>query len=448
MSWWQGEGRGSRKSEVLVSLDIGSSKIACLIAKREGDQPPRIIGVGHQLSGGMRGGMITDMDAVEYALRHALEAAESMAELRIDRVAVNISGSHISSRTCALDALPLYGREVAQSDILRLLSQSPNWAQDGLGQNESFPQEIIHTIPVSYTLDQQRNIRDPRGMVGHMLGADLHVIAAGYGPVRTLGALLARLGLDIAQMAVSAYASGLACLVEDEVDLGSVLVDMGAGTTNFAVFFDGQCVHTDGIPVGGAHVTNDIARGLTTSLQAAERLKTLHGHALPSGADDQALIDVPPMGEADSPELMSRVPRAQLTNIIRPRLEEIFELIRARLRSSGFDEIAGRRMVLTGGASQLAGTREMAQRLMDKQVRLGQPLRISRPMPDRGNGIEQNTQAERQDLIDRASSPAFATVAGLLAIAMQPSTTVPHLNADYGGGGWIERAKHWMRHNL
>lgn len=211
----------------------------------------------------------------------------------------------------------------SQRRILTAFSgQSPDIAHDAA---DTYPLEIIHTIPVSYRLDNQRGIHDPRGMVGHSLGAQLHVIAAGYGPVRTIGAVLARLELEVEQMAVSAYASGLACLVEDEMDLGSVVVDMGAGTTTFAVFFDGQCVYTDGLPLGGAHVTSDIARGLTTSLHHAERLKTLHGHALPSGADDRTMIDVPQVGE-EAPELTNTVPRAQLTNIIRPRLEEIFEL--------------------------------------------------------------------------------------------------------------------------
>lgn len=446
MAWLGNTERGKKKGEIVAALDIGSSKIVCFIARKEAEGQLRIIGIGHHLSAGMRGGIITDMDAVEHALRHALEAAESMAELRIDKVAVNISGNHIVSRTCQLE-LPLHGREVTATDIDRILSQSPDIAHDAA---DTYPLEIIHTIPVSYRLDNQRGIHDPRGMVGHSLGAQLHVIAAGYGPVRTIGAVLARLELEVEQMAVSAYASGLACLVEDEMDLGSVVVDMGAGTTTFAVFFDGQCVYTDGLPLGGAHVTSDIARGLTTSLHHAERLKTLHGHALPSGADDRTMIDVPQVGE-EAPELTNTVPRAQLTNIIRPRLEEIFELIRGKLRESGFDEVAGRRMILTGGASQLPGVREMAQRLMDKQVRLGRPVRISRPLAAYraleayANGMMPPTS---QGLAEAASGPGFATVAGLLAIALQPSVTVPNLAAEYGGGSLMERLNYWFKQNI
>lgn len=451
MTWLSGGDRTKKKGEILAALDIGSSKIVCFIARRETEEQLRIIGIGHHLSSGMRGGIITDMDAVERAIRHALEAAETMAGMRIEKVAVNISGNHIVSRTCQLE-LPLHGREVSATDIDRILSQSPDIANDG---GESYPLEIIHTIPVSYNLDNQRGIRDPRGMVGHTLGAQLHVIAAGYGPVRTIGAVLARLELEVEQMAVSAYASGLACLVEDEMDLGSVVIDMGAGTTTFAVFFDGQCVYTDGLPLGGAHVTNDIARGLTTSLHHAERLKTLHGHALPSSADERQMIDVPQVGE-ESPELASRVPKSVLTNIIRPRLEEIFEMVRGKLRESGFDEMAGRRMILTGGASQLPGVREMAQRLMDKQVRLGRPVRIGRPLSSyrtleayaNGQTPSPYMPPANQGLAEAASGPGFATVAGLLAIAMQPSITVPNLAAEYGGGSWTDRLHYWFKQNI
>jgi len=445
MAWLNGGERTRKKGEILAALDIGSSKIVCFIARREADDQLRIIGIGHHLSTGMRGGIITDMDAVERAIRHALEAAETMAEMRIDKVAVNISGNHIVSRTCQLE-LPLHGREVTTTDIDRILSQSPDIAQEGV---DHYPLEIIHTIPVSYSIDGQRGIRDPRGMVGHTLGSQLHVIAAGYGPVRTIGAVLARLELEVEQMAVSAYASGLACLVEDEMDLGSVVVDMGAGTTTFAVFFDGQCVYTDGLPLGGAHVTNDIARGLTTSLHHAERLKTLHGHALPSGADERAMIEVPQMGE-EEPELTNHIPKSQLINIIRPRQEEIFELVRGKLRESGFDSVAGRRMILTGGASQMPGVREMAQRLMDKQVRLGRPVRIGRPLTAyrESDVAPPPTAPTSQGLAEAASGPGFATVAGLLAIAMQPSVTIPNLAAEFGGNGLMERLQNWFRQNL
>ncbi|MEJ0063068.1 MAG: cell division protein FtsA [Alphaproteobacteria bacterium] len=439
MSFFSSSRNAPKKGQILAALDIGSSKIVCFIAKRDADDHLHVIGIGHQLSAGMKGGVIVDMDATERAIRGAMDAAEHMAGLRVERVSVNISGNHISSRTCQL-TLPLHGREIGSADIDRVLGQSPDIAAEG----ENYPQEIIHTIPVSYSLDGQRGIRDPRGMVGHTLGAQLHVIAAGYGPVRTIGAVLARLDLEVEQMAVSAYASGLACLVEDEMDLGSVIIDMGAGTTTFAVFFDGQCVYTDGIPLGGQHVTNDIARGLTTTISHAERMKTLYGHALPSSTDDREIIDVPQVGE-ETPELANHVPKSHLINIIRPRLEEIFEMVRGKLSDSDFDSIAGRRVVLTGGASQMPGVREMAQQLLDKQVRLGRPVRIGRPL-SASKGAD--AAPLNQGLAEATAGPGFATVSGLLAIAMQPSATVPNLAAEFGSGSWIERMQHWIKQNI
>lgn len=441
MVWLTSTPRTGKKGEILAALDMGSSKIVCFIARREANDHLRVIGIGHHLSAGMKGGVITDMDAVERAVRRALDAAENMAELRVEKVAVNISGSHICSRTCQLE-LPLHGREVNDNDLDRILGQSPDITGE---THDEYPQEIIHTIPVGYSLDNQKGVRDPRGMVGYRLGAQLHVIAAGYGPVRTIGAVLARLDLEVEQMAVSAYASGLACLVEDEMDLGSIVIDMGAGTTTFAVFSDGQCVYTDGLALGGMHVTSDIARGLTTTVNHAERMKTLFGHALPSAADEREIIDVPQVGE-EAPEHANHVPKSHLINIIRPRLEEIFELVRSKLDKSGFEEAGGKRVVLTGGASQMPGIREMAHRILDKQVRLGRPLRIGRPLANGQDG--ENTTPYNQGLAEATTGPGFATVSGLLAIAMQPSVTVPNLAGEFGRGNWFERAQHWLKQNV
>ena len=215
-------------------------------------------------------------------------------------------------------------------------------------------------------------------MTGDTLQAQMHLIAAAFGPVRTLITAIARCHLEVEKLVAAPYASGLACLVEDEMDLGSLVIDMGAGTTSFAVFFDGNVVFADGIAMGGAHVTNDIARGLTTSLACAERLKTLYGNAIPSPMDEREIVDVPLVGE-ELPENANPVPKAQLIRIIQPRIEETLELLRSRLDKSGFSDVAGRRVVLTGGASQLPGIRELAQRMLDKQVRLGRPLRVARP---------------------------------------------------------------------
>ena len=220
---------------------------------------------------------------------------------------------------------------------------------------------------------------------------------------------------------------------------------MGAGTTSFAVVFDGNLAFAYGIAVGGAHVTSDIARGLTTGLAQAERLKTLYGHVAPTMMDERETLEVPQVGE-DGPGSANHVPRAHLTRIIQPRLEEIFELVRARLERSGYAEIAGRRVVLTGGASQLPGVRELAQRVLDRQVRLGRPLRVARPL----SASSKSGGASFTGLAEATSGPAFSTAAGLLAVAMQADPTASGGLSDIlsSGGGILNRLSQWFRQNM
>lgn len=431
--------------EIFGALDIGSSKIACLIARSEEDGPPQIVGMGHQLSEGMKQGGISNMESLQYAISQAVSAAEQMAEKTLQSVIVNISGPLLSSQTVDIE-LALNGREVTENDLSRILAQSQTMVPE---DNQGQLLELLQTIPVNYALDGQKNIHDPIGMTGTLLHAQMHLVAAGFGPVRTLATAIARCHLDVEQVVAAPHASGLACLVEDEMDLGSIVIDMGAGTTSYAVFFDGNVVFTGGIPIGGAHITNDVARGLTTSVAQAERLKTLHGNATLSPMDERETIEVPLVGE-EEPENANHIPKSHLIRIIQPRLEEIFELLRARIEKSGFNEIAGRRVVLTGGAAQLPGVRELAQRILDKQVRLGRPLRVARPSPF---GLR-NSAASLSGLAESASGPAFATTAGLLAVAMQPELASSSA-ASFGprtlvtsGGSALNRIGLWLRQNL
>jgi cell division protein FtsA len=216
--------------------------------------------------------------------------------------------------------------------------------------------------------------------------------------VRNLASCVERCHLDVGGFVVSPYASGLATLAPDESDLGVTLIDMGGGTTTIAVFLGGNVIFTDVLPVGGLHVTNDIARGLSTPIADAERMKTLLGHAMTVAADEREYIDVPQVGEDDS-GTPHQVPRSLLVGIIQPRMEEILELVRSRIETSGFDKVAGRRVVLTGGASQLPGLRDLAALILDKQVRIGRPARL-------------------RGLAEATAGPAYATAAGLIAYAM------------------------------
>lgn len=432
----------SSDGDVFAALDIGSSKIVCLIARAAHDGPPRVVGIGHQLSEGMKHGSVSNIEALQYAIGQAITAAEHMAGETIQKVTVNISGAHILSQTVHIE-LPLNGRETTDGDLNRIQAQGQAMAPE---DRNGHALELIHSIPVSYEMDGQKGIRDPLGMTGNALNAQMHLIAAAFGPVRTLSTAVGRCHLDVDRIVASPYASGLACLVEDEMDLGSLVIDMGAGTTSFAVFFDGNIVYADGIAVGGGHITNDIARGLTTSVAHAERLKTLYGNAIPSPMDEREIIDVPLVGE-EAPENANHMPKSHLIRIIQPRIEEIIEMVRSRMDKSGYNDIAGRRVVLTGGASQLPGVRELTQRIMEKQVRLGRPLRVARP----SSLTSKSGATSFTGLAESTSGPAFATTAGLLAVAMQPELAAgSHGSTSRSGGSQspLTRLGSWLKQNM
>lgn len=382
----------TRKASVFAALEIGASKIVCFIVKVENTlvgARPRVIGVGHQSSRGVRCGAVVDMDAAEAAIQAAVEQAERMAATAISEVMVISSAGTPSSTRLAVEA-PLSNREVADRDLRRALNA-------GIGEFDQDERErvILHALPLGWRVDDHRGVKDPRGMRGRTLGVDLHLVAVAADPLRNLLTCVERCRLDIAGVIATPYASGLSVLAQDELNLGAMVVDMGANTTAVSVFAEGSLVHVDSVPLGGAHVTSDIARGLSTPLNAAERIKALYGCALDSPDDDRQMIETPPVS-GDGESSMVQQPRALLNAIIRPRLEEIFELVRDRLDQAGANRAAGPRMVLTGGACQLPGVLEMGARVLDKQARIGRPQGV--------NGLG-----------DAVSGPAFAACAGAIA---------------------------------
>lgn len=411
-----------KRNGFIAALDVGTNKVCCFVARVEADRTIRVVGIGHQVSNGLRSGAVVDMEAAEHSIRAAVYAAEKMAGETVRETFVNLSGGYPASHTVGVE-VSISGREVGDSDLRQVLEQ-------GRARPEAGEREVVHSIPVGYTIDGSRGIRDPRGMYGERLGVNMHVITAARGAKRNLAVCVERCHLSIEAVVVSSYASGLACLVEDEKDLGVTLIDLGGGVTTIAIFFDGSLVRIDSVPVGGNHVTNDIARGLSTPTAHAERMKTLYGSALPNPADEQEMIDVPQVGETER-HSANHIPRSALTGIVRPRIEETFELVRDRLRNSGFDRIAGRRVVLTGGASQLQGVRELAARVLDKQVRMGRPLRIS-------------------GLAEATGGPAFSTCAGLLIHAARDPAQVlqPPKSPEVAVGGRIARVGRWLRENF
>ena len=369
-------------------LDVGSSKVVCLIGRVDGDGQLRVLGVGHTQSRGVRAGSVTDLDAAEERIRTAVGDAEKMADHRLRSVTVNLACGHPESRLFNLQ-WPVGNRPVTEGDVRRVV-------QEGRGRAVCEGRDTIHALPLSFAVDDTQGVADPRGLHCDVLSARLHVVDAGATALRNLQLTLERCELDLAELVSAPMASGLSCLVEDERQLGATCIDMGGGVTSMAVFSEGQLLHTAQISVGGSHVTGDVAQLLSTPVADAERLKTVYGNAEPSPDDEREILSTPLVGEEDHD--LQRVPRSRLVAIIKPRLEETFEKVRDRLDGAGLTQEAGTRVVLTGGASQLVGAREMASRILNRQVRLGRP-----------SGL--------RGLPDRASGPAFATAAGLLTWA-------------------------------
>jgi cell division protein FtsA len=373
---------------VFGALDIGSTKITCMIGRTEADGTRRILGFGWQKGRGIRCGGITDLDEAERAIRAAVGQAEDMADTRLRAVYVNLGCGQPESRLFNVQ-WPVGGRVVTEEDVRRVVVE-------GRARVASEGRDAIHTLPLSFSVDETNRVEDPRGLHCETLTVRLHVIDAIAPALRNLATCLHRCDLEIAELVSAPFAAGLATLVEDERELGTTVIDMGGGSTSFAVFAEGQLLHTAQTQIGGLHITNDIARLLSTPVAHAERLKTLYGSAQTSPDDDREMLPVPLVGEEE--HQIARVPRSMIVSIIRPKLEQTFEMVKSRLEESGLSRIAGARVVLTGGGCQLAGARELAAQILGKQVRLGRPIGL-------------------RGLPDAASGPAFATGAGLLAWA-------------------------------
>src|SRR6185295_13104367 len=243
-------------------------------------------------SRGVKSGVVVDLDKAEQSVRLAVDAAERMAGLTVDSLIVNVAAGRLRSETFAA-AINLGGHEVEAADVRRVLAA-------GAKQALKAEREVVHALPTGFSLDGERGIRDPRGMVGSQLGVDMHVLTGDAAPLRNLELSVNRAHLSIERMVATPYASGLAALIDDELEMGAACIDMGGGTTTISVFADGKFVYADAIPVGGNHVTMDLARGLSTRLEDAERLKVMHGSALPGSSDDRDVVSVQPIGADDN----------------------------------------------------------------------------------------------------------------------------------------------------
>ncbi|MDB5571566.1 MAG: cell division protein FtsA [Hyphomicrobiales bacterium] len=424
----------ARKTAILCALDIGTTKVACLIARlMPADQSDllrgrthhcKVLGIGHQRSRGLKAGAVIDMEEAEKSIRMAVDAAERMAGVQVESVIVNISGGRLGSSLYGAK-IRLGGNAVSETDVHMVLEAAASrTAQQG--------RAALHSLPMSFSLDSATGIREPKGMIGSHLGAQLSVVSCDSAPVRNLMLAVERCHLDIEAVVSTPYASGLATLVDDEAEMGTAVIDFGGGTTSIAVFSENRLAHVDAIAVGGGHVTMDIARGLTLRLSDAERLKTYYGACIASSSDERETIAVTQVG--DDGDHVTHMPKSHLVRIIKPRVEEILELVRDRLAAAGYAPQAGQRLVLTGGASQLTGLPEAARRIISGQVRMGRPLGI-------------------QGLPESAKNPTFAAAVGLLVYPQYAGIEhfeprrLPMLQIA-NGEGYVGNMVRWLKSNF
>lgn len=425
-------GSQSDKSQIVAALDVGSSKICCIIGKSDiaqrridaGREEIKVLGVGHHASRGIRNGVVVNIDEAERAIRLAVDAAERMAGETISAVYVNVSGGR--PRCEVYEASTTVGGGTVTAHHLH---HATDLAMQKIKAGKRL---VLHATPVQFDLDDARGVREPEGMFGETLSVTLNAVTVEPGSLRNLQQAVERCHLSVAGYVMAPYAAGRSALVADELLLGVTFIDMGGATTSVSVFAENSLLFADVLPVGGNHITSDIACGLSTSMAHAERLKTLSGSVLPTLCQNEEAIAVPLLGETGTDTVL-RVPRSELNDIIRPRVEEIFELVHKRLEASQVKRRAGRRVVLSGGASQLTGIRETAGHILGSHVRLAKPHGLS-SMPDMMRG------------------PAFCVASGLLKYAIAPdlrTLELPQISGGYGSSaGCFSRMGRWIKESF
>jgi cell division protein FtsA len=374
------------KNSYVVGLDIGTKKVAAIIGEITEDRKVEVIGIGTAESKGLRKGVVVNLEATTAAIKKAQEEAELMAGVEIDSAFVGISGAHIKSfNSRGVIAVSGKNREITREDIRRVIDQS---------KAVSIPpdRDIIHVIPQEFVVDEQDGIKAPLGMSGIKLEVNVHIITSAITSVQNLRTCVERAEIEIEQVVLNQIATASAVLTHDEKELGAGLIDIGAGTTEVAIFERGSLWYTSIIPIGGDNFTNDIAVGLRTPIPEAEKIKKKFGCVAVPTVDEQETIEVPSVGKGRKPRVLSR---QILSDIIQPRAEEIFRLVDGDIKRMGYEKSLNSGIVITGGTALLEGLEEVAEEIFDLPVRRGDPAGVS-------------------GLIDRVSTPDYATAVGLI----------------------------------
>ena len=375
----------NKKSDerLIVGLDIGTSKVLAIVGEVSPTGEVEIIGIGHHPARGMRKGVVSNIESTVQSIQRAVEEAELMAGCKIYSVFAGIAGAHINSFN-SHGVVAIRDKEVGETDIERVIEAARALAIPN-------DQKVLHILPQEFVIDGQEGIREPIGMSGVRLEAKVHIVTGAVSAAQNIIKCIRRCGLEVDDIILEQLASSETVLIEDEKDLGVCLVDIGGGTTDVAVFVDGAIRHTSVIPIAGDQVTNDIAVALRTPTQAAEEIKKKYGCALIQLAHSDETIETPSVGDRPPRKLA----RQTLAEVVEPRIEELFELVRNELRRSGFEELMGSGVVLTGGSSKMDGMVELAEEVFHMPVRVGIPKSV-------------------QGLTEAVRNPIYSTGVGLI----------------------------------
>lgn len=409
--------QGQQKN-MLVGLDIGTSKVVAIVGEMTEEGGIEIVGLGSHPSRGMKKGVVVNIESTVQSIQRAIEEAELMAGCRIHSVYAGIAGSHIQSMN-SHGMVAIKDREVTYGDIERVIEAAK--AVQLHGQNR-----ILHVLPQEYSIDNQEGIKEPIGMSGVRLEAKVHMVTGAMNAAQNIERCVQRCSLETDDIILEQLASSYAVLTEDEKELGVCLVDIGGGTTDIAIFTDGAIRHTAVIPIAGDQVTNDIAMALRTPTQHAEDIKIRYACALTQLAKEDETIKVPSVGERPSRDLS----RQALAEVVEPRYDELFTLIQAELRRSGYEDLVAAGIVLTGGTSKMEGVVELAEEIFHMPVRLARPIGVS-------------------GLVDVINNPIYATAVGLLHYAaMQQNDPIKTNNREEAPIGFFSRVKLWIQNNF
>ena len=410
----------AKKNErkLIVGLDIGTSKVVAVVGELAAENTIEVIGIGSNPSRGLKRGVVVNIESTVQSSQRAVEEAELMAGCEINTVFAGIAGSHVRSLN-SHGIVAIRDKEVSRSDVDRVIDAARAVAIPA-------DQRILHVLPQEFLVDSQEGIREPIGMSGIRLEAKVHLVTGAVNAAQNIVKCVQRCGLDVEAVVLEQLASSYSVLTDDEKDLGICLVDTGGGTTDIAVFRGGAIQHTAVIPIAGDQVTNDIAVSLRTPTQYAEEIKLKYACALSQLANPDETIEVPSVG--DRPP--RRLARQTLAEVVEPRYEELFSLVRDELRRSGFEELIAAGIVLTGGSSKMEGAVELAEEIFHVPVRLGVPQYV-------------------EGLVDVVRNPIYATAVGLLLYGKEAAEVQADAAAAKAGiFGVFDRMKAWFQGNF